>query len=32
MRSTQYTDVVLHALLAAVWRRKLKPGLLLHSG
>jgi putative transposase len=31
MRSTQHTDVVLQALLAAVWRRKPKPGLLLHS-
>lgn len=31
MRSTQHTDVVLQALLAAVWRRKPKPGLVLHS-
>lgn len=31
MRSTQHTDVVLQALLAAVWRRKPEPGLLLHS-
>ena len=31
MRSTQHTDVVLQALLAAVWRRKPPPGLLLHS-
>ena len=31
MRSTQHTDVVLQALLAAVWRRKPAPGLLLHS-
>lgn len=31
MRSTQHTDVVLQALLAAVWRRKPTPGLLLHS-
>ena len=31
MRSTQHTDVVLQALLAAVWRRKPKPGLILHS-
>ena len=31
MRSTQHTDVVLQALLSAVWRRKPKPGLLLHS-
>jgi putative transposase len=30
-RSTQHTDLVLQALLAAVWRRKPKPGLLLHS-
>jgi putative transposase len=31
MRSTQETEVVLQALLAAVWRRKPKPGLMLHS-
>jgi len=31
MRSTQHTDVVLQALLAAVWRRKPEPGLVLHS-
>lgn len=31
MRSTQHTDVVLQALLAAVWRRKPKAGLVLHS-
>ena len=31
MRSTQHTDVVLQALLSAVRRRKLEPGLLLHS-
>jgi len=31
MRSTEHTDVVLQALLAAVWRRKPKPGLILHS-
>lgn len=31
MRSTQHTDVVLQALLAAVWRRKPPSGLLLHS-
>jgi len=31
MRSTQHTGVVLQALLAAVWRRKPMPGLLLHS-
>lgn len=31
MQSTQHTDVVLQALLAAVWRRKPSPGLLLHS-
>jgi putative transposase len=30
-RSTPHTDLVLQALLAAVWRRKPKPGLLLHS-
>jgi len=30
-RPTQHTDLVLQALLAAVWRRKPKPGLLLHS-
>ena len=31
MRSTQHTDIVLQALLAAVWRRKPSPGLILHS-
>jgi putative transposase len=31
MRSSLHTDLVLAALLAAVWRRKPKPGLLLHS-
>ncbi len=31
-RPTQHTDLVLQALLAAVWRRKPSPGLLLHSG
>ncbi|ALN83600.1 integrase core domain protein [Lysobacter capsici] len=30
-RPTQHTDLVLQALLAAVWRRKPEPGLLLHS-
>lgn len=30
-RPTQHTDLVLQALLAAVWRRKQSPGLLLHS-
>lgn len=30
-RPTPHTDLVLQALLAAVWRRKPKPGLLLHS-
>ena len=30
-RPTQHTDLVLQALLAAVWRRKPAPGLLLHS-
>jgi len=30
-RPTQHTDLVLQALLAAVWRRKPNPGLLLHS-
>lgn len=30
-RPTQHTDLVLQALLAAVWRRKPDPGLLLHS-
>ncbi len=30
-RPIQHTDLVLQALLAAVWRRKPKPGLLLHS-
>lgn len=30
-RPTQHTDLVLQALLAAVWRRKPSPGLLLHS-
>ena len=30
-RLTQHTDLVLQALLAAVWRRKPSPGLLLHS-
>ena len=29
-RSTPHTDLVLQALLAAVWRRKPKAGLLLH--
>jgi len=29
-RPTQHTDLVLQALLAAVWRRKPAPGLLLH--
>jgi len=31
MNSTQHTDIVLQALLAAVWRRKPTAGLLLHS-
>ena len=31
MNSTQHTDIVLQALLAAVWRRKPAPGLVLHS-
>ena len=31
MRPTQHTDIVLQALLAAVWRRKPSPGLILHS-
>ena len=30
-RPTQHTDLVSQALLAAVWRRKPSPGLLLHS-
>lgn len=30
-RPTQHTDLGLQALLAAVWRRKPSPGLLLHS-
>lgn len=30
-RPTQHTDLVLQALLAAVWRRKPELGLLLHS-
>lgn len=30
-RPTQHTDLALQALLAAVWRRKPSPGLLLHS-
>lgn len=30
-RPTPHTDLVLQALLAAVWRRKPKAGLLLHS-
>jgi putative transposase len=30
-RPSQHTDLVLQALLAAVWRRKPKPALLLHS-
>ena len=30
-RPTQHTDLVLQALLAALWRRKSSPGLLLHS-
>ena len=30
-RPTQHSDLVLQALLAAVWRRKPAPGLLLHS-
>lgn len=30
-RPTQHTYLVLQALLAAVWRRKPSPGLLLHS-
>lgn len=30
-RPTQHTDLALQALLAAVWRRKPGPGLLLHS-
>jgi putative transposase len=30
-RPTQHTDLVLQALLAAVWRRKPNTGLLLHS-
>jgi len=30
-RPTQHTELVLQALLAAVWRRKPNPGLLLHS-
>ena len=30
-RLTQQTDLVLQALLAAVWRRKLESGLLLQS-
>lgn len=31
MRPNQEADLVLQALLAAVWRRKPKPGLVLHS-
>lgn len=31
MQPTQHTDLVLQALLAAVWRRKPRPGLILHS-
>ena len=31
MRPTLYTDLVMQALLAAVWRRKPPLGLLLHS-
>ena len=30
-QSTQHADLVLQPLLAAVWRRKPKPGLVLHS-
>jgi putative transposase len=31
MQSRQTTDVVLQALLMAVWRRKPKNGVLIHS-
>ena len=31
MQPRMHTDLVLHALLAAVWRRKPEPGLVLHS-
>ncbi len=31
MRPTMHSDLVLQALLAAVWRRKPAPGLMLHS-
>jgi putative transposase len=31
MRPTLHSDVVMQALLAAVWRRKPPPGLMLHS-
>lgn len=31
MRPTLHSDVVMQALLAAVWRRKPLPGLMLHS-
>ena len=31
MQSSLHTDVVLQALMMAVWRRKPPPGLLVHS-
>ena len=31
MQGTMHTDVVLQALMMAVWRRKPSPGLLIHS-
>jgi len=31
MHSTMHTDLVLNALVMAVWRRKPPPGLLIHS-
>jgi len=31
MQGQMHADLVVHALLAAVWRRKPAPGLMLHS-
>ena len=31
MRPTLHSDVVMQAILAAAWRRKPPPGLMLHS-